>query len=99
MGLVCRDTVHRERRPHCCALPRVRRSAMLAAPLQTKHLRSGERRCTCLRSCASCSAMGTTARRLSASGRSHNLSVKRTSSGWLRQPAASAYLRRYAADR
>ena len=55
---------------------------------------SGNRHCAWLRSCASCSAMGTTARHLFAPGRLHNLSVKRTSSGWLRQPAAAAYLRR-----
>ena len=36
----------------------------------------------------------TTAPRLFASGRSHNLSVKRTSSGWLRQPTVAAYLQR-----
>ena len=52
-----------------------------AASLQRKFLLPLMHRCVWLRSCASFSAMGTTARRLFALGQLHNLSVERTSNG------------------
>lgn len=74
------------------------------ALLQSNSFLSLERRCVCLRSCASLPAMGTTAHRLSALSRSHNPSVERTANGEARlrffataeAPLPAAHLERWA---
>ena len=77
------------------------------ASLCSKCLLSCIRLCAWLRSCASFTALGTTARFLFASGRLHNLSVKRTHNGGARlsalaksqAPSCAAHLERYASGR
>ena len=77
------------------------------ASLFDKCLLSCIRLCAWRRSCASFTALGTTARFLFASGRLHNLSVKRTHNGGARllasaksqAPSCAAYLGRYASGR